>query len=113
MLIIERNQHCIIVYDTDAGRGITFPNTVDKDVELYVNELQERSQFITPGTVLVPLLFDTKYAENSKPMQLFLKDNSINSVLQENMTACKLYDFYFEHAIPQISPAGVSYIFCG
>ena len=112
MLTIERNKHCVIVYDEDEGRGITFPNTVDKDVTLYVQELQERAQVITPGTILVPLLFDTQYKENSRPMQLFLEDSSIESVLQEDTTARKLYEFYFAHAIPQISPAGMSWIFC-
>ena len=112
MLRIERNNHCVIVYDEGAGRGITFPNTADKDVKLYVQELQERAQVIKPGTVLVPLLFDTQYKENSRPMQFFLENNSIESVLQEDSTAAELYEFYFAHAIPQISPAGVSYIFC-
>ena len=112
MLTIERNNHCVIVYDEVAGRGITFPNTADKDVNLYVQELQERAQVIKPGTVLVPLLFDTQYKENSRPMQLFLKNNSIESVLLEDSTAEELYEFNFAHAIPQISPAGVSYIFC-
>ncbi len=112
MLTIERNKHCVIVYDESAGRGITFPNTEDKDVNLYVQELQERAQVIKPGTVLVPLLFDSQYKENSRPMQLFLKNNSIESVLQKDSTANELYEFYFAHAIPQLSPAGVSYIFC-
>ena len=112
MLTIERNNHCVIVYDKDAGRGITFPTTADKDVNLYVQELQERAQVITPGTILVPLLFDTQYKENSRPMQLFLKDNSIESVLQEDATARELYEFYFAYAIPQISHAGMSWIFC-
>lgn len=112
MLIIERNKHCVIVYDESAGRGITFPNTEGKDVNLYVQELQERAQFIKPGIVLVPLLFDTHYEENSRPMQLFLKNNSIESILQEDSTAIELYEFYFAHAIPQISPTEVSYIFC-
>ncbi len=111
MLKIERNTHCIIVYDEEANRGIAFPNTVNKNVNLYVEELQERAKSIKPGTVLVPLLFDTRYSENSKPMQLFLKDNSVESILQEDTTAANLYEFYFKHAIPQISPAGVSYIF--
>lgn len=112
MLTIERNNHCVIVYDEVAGRGITFPNTVYKDVNLYVQELQERAQVIRPGTVLVPLLFDTQYKENSRPMQLFLKSNSTESVLQEDATARRLYEFYFAHAIPQISLAGMSWIFC-
>lgn len=112
MIIIERNKHCVIVYDEIASRGINFPNTKDKDVNLYIHELKECVRVIKPGTVLVPLLFDSQYKENSRPMQLFLKNNNIESILQEDLTATELYEFYFAHAIPQISPAGVSYIFC-
>lgn len=112
MLKIERNQYCVIVYDEENRRGITFPNKQDADVNLYVAELQERVQVIMPGTVLVPFLFDPQYKENNRPMQLFLEAHDVQSVLQEDDTAKELYEFYFAHAIPQISPAGVSYIFC-
>lgn len=112
MLKIERNQHSVIVYDEENSRGLTFPNERDTDVNLYIAELQERAQVIKPGTVLVPLLFDPQYKENNRPMQLFLETHSMESMLQEDDTAKELYKFYFAHAVPQISPAGVSYIFC-
>lgn len=111
MLKVERNQHCIIVYDEEYLRGITFPNKQDTDVNLYVAELQVCVQDIMPGTVLIPLLFDPQYNENSRPMQLFLETHDVQSVLQEDDTAKELYKFYFAHAIPQISPEGISYIF--
>ena len=112
MLKIERNNHCVIVYDEDEGRGIAFPNTVDEDVTLYVQKLQESAQVIKAGTILVPLLFDTRYKENCRAMQLFLKNNSIDSVLKKDKTAKELYAFYFANAIPEISPAGMSWVFC-
>ncbi len=112
MLTIERNEHSVIVYDEEEGKGIAFPTTADKDVNLYVQELKERAQVIKPGTTLVPLLFDTRYRENSRPMQLFLADNTIESVFQDDTTAIELYEFYFAHAIPQISHAGMDWIFC-
>ena len=112
IITIERNNHCVIVYDESAGRCIAFSNTEDKDAYLYVQELQERAQVLKSGIILVPLLFDTKYKENSRPMQIFLTNHSIKSILQEDSIATELYGFYFAHAIPQIIPAGVSYIFC-
>lgn len=112
MLTVERNQHCVIVYNEDFNTGIAFPTTVNKDVNLYVQELKERSQFIKPGTVLVSLLFDEQYEDNYRPMKIFLENYSIERVLHEDDVAIRLYKFYFSHAIPIISPAGVSYIFC-
>lgn len=112
MLTIKRNQHSVIVYDEENGRGITFPNEQDTDVNRYIAELQEHAQVIKPGTVLVPLLFDPQYKVHNRPMQLFLETHDVESVLQEDDTAKELYEFYFAHAIPQLSPAGVSYIFC-
>ena len=70
MLTIERNEHSVIVYDEEEGKGIAFPTTADKDVNLYVQELKERAQVIKPGTTLVPLLLYTRYSEISTPMQL-------------------------------------------
>ncbi len=94
------------------SRGITFPNDQDTDVNRYIADLQEHAQVIKPGTVLVPLLFDPQYKVHNRPMQLFLETHDVESVLQEDDTAKELYEFYFAHAIPQLSPAGVSYIFC-
>ncbi len=112
MLTIKRSQHSVIVYDEGNNKGITFPNKQDTDVNQYIAELQEHARVIKPGTVLVPLLFDPQYKENNRPMQLFLETHDVKSVLQEDDTAKELYNFYFAHAIPQLSPAGVSYIFC-
>ena len=111
MIKIERNQQCVIVYDEDESRGIAFPSGENTDVKQYVAELQKCAEVIRPGIVLIPLLFDLRYKENSRPMQLFLESNDIQSVLEDDTTAEKLYKFYFEHAILQISPTSRSHIF--
>ena len=111
MVTIKRNKHCVIVYDEDDGRGITFPTKTDTNVPLYIQELQKLAEHITPGIVLVPLVYDIQYRENSRPLQIFLEGNSLDDLLHNDVTAVNLYYFYFAHAIPQISPEGVSYIF--
>ena len=112
MVKIERNDHCVIVYCESAKRGIVFPTTIDKDVDLFLRELQERTQFIEKGTILVILLFDKKYEDNYRPIQLFLENHNVEDVLHDDSTAIELYKFYFENAIIRVSPAGAAWIFC-
>ena len=112
MIKIERNNHCIIVYSEKPKRGIVFPTTIDKDVSVFLREVQKRAQFIETGTILVILLFDEQYEDNYRPMRCFLETHNVEDVLHDDSTAIELYKFYFENSIIQVSPAGVSWIFC-
>lgn len=113
MIEIKRNASSVIAFDESEGRGITFPTNDSVSIEQFIEEVQKISETMKYGLVLVVLLFDPKYKENYRPMSKFLEGKDGPQVLEDDATVRKLYGYYFSHAIPELSPGRVNYIFLG
>lgn len=113
MIEIKRNASSVIAFDESEGRGITFPVNDSIAVEQFVEEVQKISETMKYGLVLVVLLFDPRYNDNYRPMQKFLEGKEGPQVLEDDANVRMLYGYYFSHAIPELSPGRVNYIFVG
>ena len=113
MLEIKRSNYCVIAYDESEGRGIAFPANDSISINGFVEELQELAEDMKPGLVIVSLVFDPKYDTNYCPMSKYLEGKEGPQILNDDNEVKGLYDFYFSHSIPEISPMSINYIFLG
>lgn len=115
MVEVKRYKQCVIVYDEDKGRGITFPANETIHLNQYCEELNKIccSKEFQAGLLVIPLTFDPEIKGSYKPIKEFLEGKKGNAYLDDDEHAKELYEFYFEHSMPQISPGGVDYIYGG
>lgn len=115
MVKIKRGTNSVLVYDEEKLRGITFPSNATVDIKQYIDELMKicGSEEIQSGLLVIPLIFDPFYKVSYKPIKEFLEDKEGVTCLEDDQQAKDLYEFYFQHALPQLSPEGVEYIYVG
>lgn len=114
MVKIKRYEQYVIVYDEEKRRGITFPVSETVNIDQYVEELRKiaDSDEIEAGLRVIPLVFDSFYEVSYRPIKEFLEDKD-SAYLDDDEHAKELYEFYFQHSMPQVSPGSVDYIYLG
>lgn len=112
MIEIKRKKHCLIVYENSKKRGIACPKGKEVALDVFLKDLGKISKKMETGIVLVPLVFDSKYTENYRPMEMFLNGRSPD-ILDSDENAEELYNFYFSKAILELSPGRISFKFIG
>ncbi len=112
MLEIKRYDYSVLVYDGVEKRGLAFPKSETTTVYDFINEVKRKSSKMDFGIVLALLSFDPAYVFNYRPMKQFLNGRDV-SILQDDNNVKELYQFFFAHAILEVSTYGMDYVFLG